>query len=50
VCGGLTSTPALGVVSSRLDSETPTIAYASIYAISMVLVTTLNQILAIWLM
>ncbi|MFB3786888.1 MAG: aspartate:alanine exchanger family transporter [bacterium] len=50
VCGGMTSTPALGAVTSRLDSETPTIAYASIYAISMVLVTTLNQLLAIWLM
>lgn len=50
VCGGMTSTPALSSISNRIDSETPTIAFASIYAISMVLVTTLSQILALILM
>lgn len=47
VCGAMTSTPALGAVTSKVDSETPTIAYASIYAIALVLVTVISQILAL---
>ncbi|MEW6236999.1 MAG: TrkA C-terminal domain-containing protein [Candidatus Omnitrophota bacterium] len=47
VCGAMTSTPALGVVTAQIDSESPTISYASIYAISLVFVTVISQLLAL---
>ncbi|MBN2326272.1 MAG: hypothetical protein JXR73_03895 [Candidatus Omnitrophica bacterium] len=46
VCGAMTMTPALGVVSSKIDSKTPPLAYTAIYPIAMVLVTVYSQILA----
>lgn len=49
VCGAMTSTPALSVVAEKVDSETPTVAYASIYAIALVLITVFSQLLAIFL-
>ncbi len=49
ICGAMTSTPALGVVTSRIDSETPTVAYASIYTIAIVLITICTQVLAMLL-
>ncbi len=49
VCGGMTSTPALGVVASSVESDTPTVNYASIYPLAMVVVTVLSQILAMLL-
>jgi len=47
VCGAMTCTPALSVINDKVESETPTINYASIYAIAMVLITVISQILAL---
>lgn len=47
VCGTMTMTPALAVISSKIDSDIPPLAYATIYPISMVLVTVYSQLLAI---
>ncbi|MDX9752738.1 MAG: TrkA C-terminal domain-containing protein [bacterium] len=49
VCGAMTSTPALSVVSEKLDSDTPTVTFASIYAIALVAITVFSQLLAIYL-
>jgi len=49
VCGAKTSTPALGIVTQTVESDTPTVAYASIYPLSMVLVIVFAQILALFL-
>ena len=46
VCGSMTSTPALGIAASSVDSDTPAIAYASTYPLALVLVTLISQILA----
>ncbi len=47
VCGTMTMTPALGIVNSKIDSNTPPLAYATIYPIAIVLITIYSQILAI---
>jgi len=47
VCGAMTMTPALAVISSKIDSDIPPLAYATIYPISMVLVTVYSHLLAI---
>lgn len=39
VCGGMTSTPALGVIRSKVDAATPAALYASAYPIALVLMT-----------
>ncbi len=47
VCGAMTSTPALGVVTGSVDTDTPIIAYASIYPLALVFITVMSQILAL---
>ncbi len=47
VCGGMTSTPALGVVMQAVDSEEPAIAYTSIYPIALILMTIGAQLLVL---
>ncbi len=49
VCGAMTSTPALGVVASSIESDTPTINYASIYPLALVIVTVFSQVLSMFL-
>jgi putative transport protein len=49
MAGGMTSTPALGVVSSATGSETPTLAYTSIYPLALILTTVAAQCLALFL-
>jgi putative transport protein len=39
VCGGMTSTPALGVITSSVDSEIPVISYAASYPVALILAT-----------
>lgn len=36
ICGGMTSTPALGAITSKTDSQVPVISYVSAYPISLV--------------
>ncbi len=38
-CGAMTSTPALGVISSKTDSPVPVISYATAYPAALVLMT-----------
>ena len=49
ICGGMTSTPALGVVMQEVDSEVPAIAYTSIYPIALILMTIGAQLLVMLL-
>ncbi|PIQ86688.1 MAG: hypothetical protein COV74_03730 [Candidatus Omnitrophica bacterium CG11_big_fil_rev_8_21_14_0_20_45_26] len=45
ICGGMTSTPALGIISSHTKSDIPALAYASIYPIAVVVTTLMAQII-----
>jgi len=46
ICGGMTSTPALGVISSNTKSDIPALGYAGIYPLAVLLTTFAAQILA----
>ena len=37
ICGGMTSTPALGAIKSKTDSSLPVIAYAGAYPVALIL-------------
>lgn len=39
VCGGMTSTPGLGVVTAKVDSEVPVVSYAAVYPVALILIT-----------
>jgi len=39
ICGGMTSTPALGALSQKTDSQVPVISYATAYPVAMILMT-----------
>jgi len=43
VCGGMTSTPALGTITSKVDSEIPVISYAAAYPVALILLTVVAQ-------
>jgi len=45
VCGGMTSTPGLGVISSKTDSDIPVVSYAAAYPVALILMTAFAQIL-----
>jgi len=45
LCGGMTSTPGLGTITAKTDSEVPVISYASAYPIALVVIIILVQIL-----
>ncbi len=48
VCGAMTSTPALGVISSKTDSQVPVLSYASAYpAALLMMVVGVNVLLQI---
>jgi putative transport protein len=47
VCGGMTSTPALGVITGAVDSEVPVISYAAAYPVALILTTVLGKILVV---
>ena len=49
ICGGMTSTPGLGVITSRTDHEGPVISYAAVYPVSLVLLTACARLLALLL-
>ncbi len=44
-CGGMTSTPGLGALSGKTDSDIPTISYATVYPVALILVTLSAQII-----
>lgn len=46
VCGGMTSTPALGVLSSNTKSDVPTLGYTAIYPFAVLVTTLIAQLIA----
>ena len=49
IAGALTSTPGLAAADSMSDSSAPSIAYATVYPIAMVLLILFIQFIAIWI-
>ncbi len=45
ICGGMTSTPALGALSAKVDSDTPVACYATAYPVALILMTLAAQLL-----
>jgi putative transport protein len=45
ICGGMTSTPALGAITAKTDSQFPVISYATAYPIAMILMTVFAKVL-----
>ncbi len=45
ICGGMTSTPALGAITAKTDSQTPIIGYATAYPVALVIMTVLAKLL-----
>ncbi|MBT8401628.1 MAG: hypothetical protein KJO98_14215 [Rhodothermia bacterium] len=50
VCGGMTSTPGLGVLTSKTDSEVPVVSYAAAYPVALILMTVVGHLLVAVLM
>lgn len=48
ICGGMTSTPALGIISTRTKSDVPALAYTSIYPLAILLTTLMVQVIIIF--
>ncbi|MGB0743602.1 MAG: aspartate:alanine exchanger family transporter [Opitutales bacterium] len=36
ICGGMTSTPALGAITAKTDSQTPVVSYVSAYPVALI--------------
>ncbi len=49
VCGGMTSTPALGALIGSVRSQDPALSYAAIYPLALIAVTAASQIMALLL-
>ena len=49
VCGGMTSTPALGTLISSLRTQEPALSYAAIYPLALIAVTAAAQLMAMLL-
>lgn len=45
ICGGMTSTPALGAITSKTDSKIPVISYVSAYPVALVFMIIVSKIL-----
>ena len=45
VCGGMTSTPALGAITARTDSQLPVVSYATAYPVALIVMTVFAKIL-----
>lgn len=39
ICGSMTSTPALGAIASKTDSQAPVVSYATAYPVALILMT-----------
>ncbi|MBM3790469.1 MAG: transporter [Acidobacteria bacterium] len=44
VCGGMTSTPGLGIITDKTDSDIPVVSYAAAYPVALILVTVFAQV------
>ncbi len=45
ICGGMTSTPALGAITAKTDSTIPVISYVSAYPIALIFMIIISKIL-----
>ncbi len=45
ICGGMTSTPGLGAITAKTDSQVPVISYAAAYPVALILVTLVARML-----
>lgn len=45
VCGGMTSTPALGAITDLTDSRQPLLAYTAVYPVALIVITVISQFL-----
>jgi len=45
ICGGMTSTPALGALTARTDSQLPVVSYATAYPVALIVMTIFAKIL-----
>jgi len=45
ICGGMTSTPALGAITAKTDSEVPVISYVSAYPVALIVMIIIAKIL-----
>src|SRR5699024_390612 len=49
LCGGMTSTPALGALNQLIDEEDPAIAYAAAYPFALIFVAVAAQLIVFFL-
>lgn len=45
ICGGMTSTPALGAITAKTDSQTPVVSYVSAYPVALIVMIVLAKAL-----
>lgn len=45
ICGGMTSTPALGAITAKTDSQQPVVSYATAYPVALILMTVFAKFL-----
>ena len=45
ICGGMTSTPALGAITAKTDSQIPVTSYVSAYPIALIFMIIISKLL-----
>ncbi|MEE9369027.1 MAG: hypothetical protein V3V05_09205 [Pontiella sp.] len=45
ICGGMTSTPALGAITAKTDSTIPVISYVSAYPVALIIMIVISKVL-----
>ena len=45
ICGGITSTPALGAITAKTDSQVPVISYVSAYSVALIVMVLTAKVL-----
>ena len=45
ICGGMTSTPALGAITAKTDSTIPVVSYVSAYPVALIIMIVVSKIL-----
>jgi putative transport protein len=45
ICGGMTSTPALGAITAKTDSQVPVISYVSAYPVALIVMIVIAKVL-----
>ena len=45
ICGGMTSTPALGAITAKTDSQAPVISYVSAYPVALIVMILIAKVL-----